>query len=112
MDSRPLRWAPERNIPAAPLLLLAALTLAGLSSPLRAATSGYTFQTVDTPGAVSVQACQMNNSGLISEQYLGADGSLHAAAFSKGTWSLLDVPGFASTANSAPNSQGQIVLSV
>jgi hypothetical protein len=76
----------------------------------------YTFRTVDLPASFDCsfdQITWINNWGLITKQYLDYDNNMHAAVLWNRVWTIIDVPvpGTVASAPSAPNEQGQVVMS-
>jgi hypothetical protein len=76
---------------------------------------GYTFTTVDSPGLYQEVdngnfVTWVNNSGLVSQQYIGIDGNMHTAVLLEDGWKVIDVPGATNTAGTNANSEGQIAL--
>ena len=75
----------------------------------------YNFTTVDSPGLYQEVdngnfVTWVNNSGLVSQQYIGIDGNMHTAVLLEDGWKVIDVPGATNTAGTNANSQGQIAL--
>ena len=121
MQSTPIRKSWRKGFgPAllmvASLAVLAAVVPTALAAP-PASTQKYTFKTVDAPGSDvfmygigGIRLTWMNDSGLITQQYIGTDGCYHTAALLRGQWTVIDVPGAANTQGTSPNSQGQVAL--
>ena len=105
------------------LILLPCITLTS-SSFLRAQTiyhpeklgpRDYNFKTVDSPGLYHEVdtgwfVTWVNNSGLVSQMYVGIDGNIHTAVLLKDGWKVIDVPEATNTAGTNANSEGQIAL--
>jgi hypothetical protein len=105
------------------LILLPCITLTS-SGFLRAQTiydpeklgpQDYKFTTVDSPGLYHEVdngnfVTWVNNSGLVSQQYVGIDGNIHTAVLLEDGWRVIDVPGATNTEGTNANSQGQIAL--
>ena len=105
------------------LILLPCITLTS-SGFLRAQTiyhpeklgpQDYNFTTVDSPGLYQEVdtgwfVTWVNNSGLVSQMYIGNDGNVHTAVLLEDGWRVIDVPGATNTAGTNANSQGQIAL--
>ena len=75
----------------------------------------YNFTTVDSPGLYQEVdngnfVTWVNNSELVSQEYIGIDGNMHTAVLLEDGWRVIDVPGATSTAGTNANSQGQIAL--
>jgi len=75
----------------------------------------YNFTTVDSPGLYQEVdngnfVTWVNNSGLVSQQYVGIDGNFHTAVLLEDGWEVIDVPGATNTEGTNANSQGQIAL--
>ena len=75
----------------------------------------YNFTTVDSPGLYQEVdngnfVTWVNNSGLVSQQYVGIDGNIHTAVLLEDGWEVIDVPGATNTEGTNANSQGQIAL--
>ena len=97
----------------ASLFVLAGVVPTALAS-LPAPTQRYTFKTVDAPGdatATGFLLTWVNDSGLVIQQYIDANGFFHTAALLHNVWTVIDVPGAANTGATNPNSQGQVALS-
>jgi len=106
------------------LLILLPCIILTSSSFLRAQTiyrpgnlgpGDYKFTTVDSPGLYQEVdngnfVTWVNNSGLVSQQYIGVDGNMHTAVLLKNRWKVIDVPGASNTAGTNANSEGQIAL--
>lgn len=75
----------------------------------------YNFTTVDSPGLYQEVdngnfVTWVNNTGLVSQQYIGIDGNMHTAVLLEDGWKVIDVPGATNTAGTNANSEGQIAL--
>ena len=75
----------------------------------------YNFTTVDSPGLYQEVdngnfVTWVNNSGLVSQMYVGIDNNEHTAVLLADGWRVIDVPGATNTAGTNANSQGQIAL--
>jgi probable HAF family extracellular repeat protein len=79
-----------------------------LVAPSLALAQGYTFMTLDFPGAVSTSALGINNSGQIVGQTNTAS-EAHGFLYDRGSLSLIDVPGAVGTIATGINDSGHIV---
>ena len=72
--------------------------------------SGFTFSTIDVPGASSTEALGINNAGQIVGFFKDNIGSgQHGFLYDRGTFTTIDVPGAAATIPFGINNAGQIV---
>ncbi|HTS38823.1 MAG TPA: hypothetical protein VMH04_24325 [Candidatus Solibacter sp.] len=76
----------------------------------RSITGLYRFTSLDPPGSVGTFPIGINNDGLMTGQYIDADGVVHSFTWKHGKYKLIDVPGAPDTLASTPNSQGQVAL--
>ena len=88
---------------------LVAITLA-LSPAKSMPAQGYTYTSIDFPGAVETAAAGINNHGQIVGEYLLADGSRHGFLYSGGTFTTVDDPNNTTSSEALGiNDSGQIV---
>src|SRR2546428_14035363 len=72
--------------------------------------SGFTFSTIDVPGASSTEALGINNAGQIVGFFKDNIGSgQHGFLYDRGTFTTIDVPGAASTIPYDISNAGHIV---
>ncbi len=70
------------------LLVLLLATAAAAQSP-----AGYTYNTVNFPGAILTQSHSINNSGWLAGQYTDAAGLTHGFTQVSGSFNTIDFPG-------------------
>jgi probable HAF family extracellular repeat protein len=82
----------------------------GLSSSRTAMAQGYTYTTIDFPGAIESGAAGINGLGQIVGGYLAADGSRHGFLYSAGAFTTMDDPNNPTSSEATSiNNSGQIV---
>ncbi len=70
--------------------------------------SGFTFSTIDVPGAQETEAHGINDAGQIVGDFVDNAG-LHGFLYDRGTFTTIDVPGAQSTQAFGINDSGHIV---
>jgi uncharacterized membrane protein len=101
-----LSWTCFRNLQAS-FLTTAAVVLS--SNAIAASPSGFTFTTIDFPGATYTIANGINNQGDIVGQYNDASGKSHGFLRHLGVFSSIDFPGALGTVANGINVGGDIV---